>query len=147
MKPVILIFALLNLITIQDTDECYEWFHKNLEEQCISNGLTECKYNIFDKKCVPINSCAEGNGDEELCKKLIHPDFHLKKCKYDTEKNECKEALKIFADYNKANPDASSGLSVSVGMFVNIWIQEMKETDAFIPLPAYPNLINVKMLR
>ena len=108
MKPVILIIALLGFITTQETDECYAWFHANLEEKCISNGLTECKYNIFDKKCLPTNSCAEGNGDAELCKKLIHPDFHLKKCKYDEEKNECKEALKTCIDYNKANPDASS---------------------------------------
>ena len=110
MKPVILIIALLGFITTQEIDECYTWFHGNLEEKCTSNGLTECKYNIFDKKCISTNSCAEGNGDPELCKKLIHPDFHLKKCKYDTEKNECKEALKICRDHNKANPDASSGV-------------------------------------
>ena len=109
MKTAILIIALLGFITTQETDECYAWFHGNLEEKCTSNGLTECKYNIFDKKCLPTNSCAEGNGDPDLCKKLIHPDFHLKKCKYDEEKNECKEALKTCTDYNKANPDASSG--------------------------------------
>ena len=108
MKQIILIFALLGFLTTQDTDECYAWFHGKLEEICKSNVFTECKYNIFDKKCIQINSCSEGNGDEELCKKLIHPDFHTKKCKYDTEKNECTEALKICTDYNKANPDAGS---------------------------------------
>jgi len=117
ISHIILTFALITYCLAQEEeemDECQQWFDQQLEKNCIAVDSTSCKFNVGDKKCLKTNPCEEGNGNAELCPKLIHPDFHKKKCVYKDDEDKCIEANKKCTDYGYANPDADDSSKIEI---------------------------------
>ena len=93
-------------------DNCVSQFDAILKNKCTSIN-TGCSYNYRDRQCIQTNSCAEGDGNEEKCKTLIPPDFHMKKCKYNVGRNKCEEVPKECKDFGKARPENSDYIPIS----------------------------------
>ena len=117
ISQLILAFALITYCLAQEEeiDECQQWFDQQLEKNCIAVDSTSCKFNVGDKQCLKTNPCEEANGNAELCPKLVHPDFHKKKCVYKADEEKCIEANKKCTDYGFANPDATSAQKIIEG--------------------------------
>ena len=116
ISHLILTFALITYCLAQEEeiDECQQWFDQQLEKNCIAADSTSCKFNVGDKKCLKTNPCEEADGNAELCPKLIHPDFHKKKCVYKDDEDKCIEANKKCTDYGYANPDADTSAKIRI---------------------------------
>ena len=116
ISQLILTFFLITYCLAQEEeiDECQQWFDQQLEKNCIAVDSTSCKFNVDDKQCLKTNPCEEANGNAELCPKLIHPDFHKKKCVYKTDEEKCIEANKKCNDYGYANPGAENSDKIRI---------------------------------
>ena len=90
------------------SDECYTKFDQILNEKCQAINTDSCRYNNFYHNCKATNACSSGDGDESKCKKIVHPNFHKKKCKYNSSNQRCEEVDKECADYGLANPYAET---------------------------------------
>ena len=93
----IFVFVILNNCFTQIIDQCNEKFVEILSDKCKAIDPNLCRYNRFDKSCFTTNACSKGNNDPDLCKTLIHPDFHKMKCQYNN--GVCEEAKKECSDY------------------------------------------------
>ena len=116
ISQLILAFALITYCLAQEEeiDECQQWFDQQLEKNCIAVDSTSCKFNVGDKQCLKTNPCEEANGNAELCPKLVHPDFHKKKCVYKADEEKCIEANKKCSDYGYANPGADNSEKINI---------------------------------
>ena len=104
-SQLVLVFALLGYCITQETvDQCQERFNTILNDKCVAINSGICVYDIGSQKCFSTSACSGGDGDEPKCKKLIHPDYHNKKCKYNTENDKCEETQKECADYGIVTP-------------------------------------------
>ena len=100
----ILILSIIGYCLLQETeDECQTQFYNILKNKCAAIN-TGCSFDILSQKCIQTNSCSEGNGNQDTCHKLVPPDFHKKKCKYDSSKKVCEEVLKECRNYGIATP-------------------------------------------